>query len=201
MVENFRPMLARAILLVTAVVVGSGCAAIQTSTFRTIALQPYGKVSLETLTTVRKALEAELDAKILVREEVPLPASAYYEPRNRYRAEKLLQDLSSRLPHGAAKIMGITEVDISTTKGEHEDWGIFGLGCLNGETCVVSTFRLRDKRLQERIAKVAVHEIGHTFGLQHCQTNQCVMQDAEGKAATVDANSIKFCPDCRRKIK
>ena len=59
-----------------------------------------------------------------------LPASAYHPPRRRYRAEKLLDFLRASIPATApasARILGLTAVDISTTKDRNVDWGIFGL--------------------------------------------------------------------------
>jgi archaemetzincin len=165
-----------------------------------VAIQPYGDVSEQIIEVAANALRSEYACEIVLLDSVSIPKSAYYEPRGRYRAEKLLDDLSGRLPKPATKIIGLTNFDISTTKGEHEDWGIFGLGSVGGKSCVVSTFRLKGPRLQERIRKVAVHEIGHTLGLPHCKTPQCVMQDAEGKVATVDAGRAALCDKCRSKI-
>lgn len=89
------------------------------------------------------------------------------------------------------------------TNGEHEDWGIFGLGELAGRVCVVSTFRLGargadETKLRERLRKVAIHEVGHVMGLPHCTHKHCVMRDAEGSIATVDAETGAFCQECER---
>lgn len=71
----------------------------------------------------------------------PLPKSAYYPPRARYRADRLLTWLGPRFR--TDHILGITTHDISTTKGEVADWGVFGLGEMPGRTTVISSFRLR----------------------------------------------------------
>jgi archaemetzincin len=100
--------------------------------------------------------------------------------------------------------VGITAKDISTTKGENKDWGVFGLGELDGRVCVVSTFRLGargadEKKLRDRLRKVAVHEVGHVISLEHCPKQGCVMQDAESSIATVDGETGKFCDDCNER--
>ena len=100
------------------------------------------------------------------------------------------------------KIFGLTAVDISTTKDDVKDCGIFGLGTLDGATCVISTFRLGARKASaakriERLIKVVNHEIGHTFGLDHCPTPHCLMEDAKG---TVDSEDGGFCPSFRQRL-
>ncbi len=135
----------------------------------------------------------------------PLPEGAYYEPRRRYRAERLLEFLDSLSPHKSTKIVGLTSFDISTTKGQYEDWGIFGMANIGGPSCIVSTYRLGRGKVDpalfaERVKKVVIHELGHALGLPHCTTPGCVMQDAEGMISTIDRSDGRFCPLCRKKL-
>jgi archaemetzincin len=168
----------------------------------TIAVQPLGTVKPERLDIVRKGLAEAFGLKVEILETKPLPTAAWYPPRGRYRAEKLLAFLSDNTAGKFQIVVGITAQDISTTKGEHEDWGLFGLGELDGRVCVVSTFRLGargadEAKLRDRLRKVAVHEAGHVMGLDHCPKQGCVMQDAESSIATVDGETGKFCDDCK----
>jgi archaemetzincin len=122
-------------------------------------------------------------------------------PPPRYRAEKLLDFLDGQMPFDGTRILGLTGVDISTTKGRFVDWGLLGLGRLGGASSVISEFRCRMKspgpaNVRQRLAKVAVHEAGHTLGLAHCPTRGCLMDDAEGQVATCD-REYDFCPRCR----
>ena len=50
----------------------------------------------------------------------------------------------------------------------------------------------RPGHARQRLAKVAVHEAGHTLGLEHCPTRGCLMEDAEGQVATCD-REYDFC--------
>jgi len=167
-----------------------------------IAIQPLDSVKAERLEVVKKGLEEAFGLKVDLLTEKPLAKDAWYVPRSRYRAEKLLDQLNDDVSGKYQIVVGVTGRDISTTKGEHEDWGIFGLGELGGRTCVVSTFRLGargadEKQLRERLRKVAIHEMGHVMGLEHCPQQGCVMHDAESSIATVDGESGKFCEKCK----
>ena len=95
--------------------------------------------------------------------------------------------------------------DISTSKPPHDDWGIFGLGNMPGQAAVVSTFRLKKKardaaHVQRRLNNTALHEVGHTFGLDHCTEALCPVQDAEGSIANTDAANDVFGPECAAEL-
>ena len=49
-----------------------------------------------------------------------------------------------------------------------------------------------------RMTTTAVHEAGHVLGLPHCGEARCLMRDAEGTMATVDAGDGSLGPECRR---
>lgn len=80
----------------------------------------------------------------------PLPEQAWYEPRNRYRADSLIDWLKNRVNNNEI-IIGLTSKDISTTKNEIKDYGIIGLGFTPGKSCVVSTFRLKKQNLKKQL--------------------------------------------------
>lgn len=166
-----------------------------------IYIQPLGKQLSDTdVELVKTALVSfySLDVELLPR--VELPKDAYYPPRKRYRADILLDFLAGRLPADGIRVLGLTGVDISTTKGDVYDWGILGLATMEGAACVISSFRARRvvtaKEGRDRLAKVAVHEIGHTLGLPHCPTVGCLMEDAKGTVSTTD-REYDLCARCR----
>lgn len=169
-----------------------------------VAIQPLGKVPAEVVAVIQAKLADLYHVKIEVLPERELPASAYFRPRARFRAEKLIAWLEKETPAGVEKVIGITQADISTTKGDIPDWGIFGLGQLDRRPCVVSTFRLGRgvplAKMHRRVGDVAGHEIGHTFNLPHCPTPRCLMNDAEGKVKVVDDSTGELCAACREKL-
>ena len=171
-------------------------------------LQPLGRALPDAdVQAVKDALVGLYGAEVRVLERRDLPKRAWYPPRKRWRAEKLLDFLDELAPNDADQVLGLTADDISTTKGDVEDWGVMGLGEDPGRAAVISTFRCRkktrardpDEHARERLAKTAAHEIGHTLGLDHCPTRGCLMEDAEGSVLTTD-REYDLCQKCRAKL-
>lgn len=156
------------------------------------------------LDEIEQTLRDELHVEVTRHERIPLPKKAYYPKRKRYRAETLLDHLLTLIPDEPAttRVLGLTTVDISTTKGKYPDWGIFGLGLVPGQAAVISSHRLRRgarsrKQLRFRVANTAVHEVGHTFGLDHCNEDRCPMLDAQGSIRNTDTSTGHLGPGCR----
>jgi archaemetzincin len=170
-----------------------------------IVLQPLGpSISPAQLEAVSSAITAFYAVKITLAEPLALPKAAFYPQRQRYRAEKLLDFLVSHGRKDAQVTLGLTAVDISTTKAPYEDWGILGLATIDGHSAVLSSFRCarRAKNAEHarvRFAKTAVHELGHSFGLEHCATPGCIMHDGEGSVLTTDTEH-DLCADTRARL-
>ena len=133
--------------------------------------------------------------EVILLKPTPLPKQAWYEPRKRYRADILINWLKNTVNDDGV-VIGLTSKDISTTKNEIKDYGIMGLGFRPGKSCVVSTFRLNKQNLKQQLFKVAIHELGHTQGLNHCPVKTCFMRDAEGENPTDEEK--EFCESCRK---
>ena len=98
------------------------------------------------------------------------------------------------------KIVGVTDVDICVPVLRF----VFGQAQLSGKAALLSIARLcqqfyglpEDRRLLViRAKKEAVHELGHTYGLVHCESPQCVMHYSNS-IREVDIRPIEFCDDC-----
>ncbi len=172
-----------------------------------ICVQPLGKYSRTLLGKAVAGIMYFYGYRVRVLGQVEMPREAYYAPRKRYRAGKLLQFLEETVSdRGDCDIaIGFTRQDISTTNGKVKDWGIFGLGSVGGTTCVVSTYRLARKtkdtrKVAIRTIKVVNHELGHVLGLGHCPTTACMMEDAKGTIRTVDNETGLLCPLCRAQV-
>ena len=172
----------------------------------TICLQPLGAYEAHLLEAARRGIGYLYGMEVRVLAGKRLPTAAYYRPRRRYRADKLLHHLDAKVvpSSGCRAVIGFTSSDISTTKGKYKDWGIFGLAWIGGRSAVVSTHRLKRRassRLQQqRVVKVVNHELGHALGIGHVPGKGCLMADAAGTVKTVDRESGLLCESTRRRI-
>lgn len=169
----------------------------------TIAIQPLAFTDTSKLNWIKQNIESYYHFKVRILPNIALPKQAFYKPRNRYRADALIRFLSDNKPEQFQYIIGITANDISSTKDQYPDFGIMGLGFRPGPSCVISTFRLKTtdtNLLNQRIAKVVLHEIGHNLGLPHC-TNHCFMHAADASVKQVDSEPLDMCVECKQQVK
>lgn len=171
-----------------------------------IALQPLDQVPASIPILLKKEIETFYFAEVEILPAIDFPDSTYYVPRQRYRADKTISFLWDFKPKRFDKILGITEKDISTTKGKHKDYGIMGLAYRPGKSGVISTFRSKRKVSKavatDRMIKNALHELGHSFGLKHCDFSPtCLMNDAKGTVKTLDKEKKELCEKCRLQIR
>jgi archaemetzincin len=133
------------------------------------------------------------------------PEDSFDPSRGQYNSTRLLELL---LGTGAAvgrKVLGVTSVDLFIPILTY----VFGEAQLDGTAAVVSTHRLvaeayglkpDEALLRDRLAKEAVHELGHTFGLVHCADARCVMH-ASTYVEEIDLKSELFCAACLRGVR
>ena len=172
-----------------------------------VCLQPLGTVRASVLAVVERGIAAAYGFTVRSLPPRALPATAFYKPRKRYRADRLLDHLVAEVvpTAGCALVLGVTTVDISVTKDRHVDWGILGLAYLDSQVAVISTYRTK-RRVPARTSllrtvKVATHELGHALGLDHDDSVPgCMMNDAGGTVRTVDRETGAPCPHERAAI-
>lgn len=168
---------------------------------QTILIQPLGNVPAEKIKILEKTLSKfyKTDVVVLKNEEIPNHVKIKNSSKN--SADKILLFYNSKYFFSNKKILIVTTKDICTTRfingKKFKNWGVFGLGTIYGPSCVISTYRIKST---DRLTKVAIHEIGHTKGLSHCETKKCVMNDAKGLGSNVDKCYSNLCDKCSKKI-
>lgn len=137
--------------------------------------------------------------------ECTMDISQFYNPaRRQYNADLMLEAFTSRAPEGYLRYMNISRGDLFIPILTY----IFGQAQLNGKYGIASLFRLRnelyglpadDALMRERLSKVVVHELGHTFGLIHCKQPVCVMRSST-YVEDLDQKGLQFCSQCREQL-
>jgi archaemetzincin len=120
--------------------------------------------------------------------------------RDQCHSTRILEVLTEKVPAGAVKVLGITQVDLFIPILTY----VFGEAQLGGISCVVSTYRLSTTDVSgssatsyhDRMIKEAIHELGHTFKLRHCQEASCIMHYCRS-TDDVDRKSNSLCRYCR----
>lgn len=162
-----------------------------------ICIQPFENFSTKLSDSIFRQIK-QINPNTILKKQIPLMELAYYKPRDRYRADSIINFLK-KVAGTDTIIIGLTNKDISTNKNNIQDWGVMGLSYCPGKTCVVSTYRLSKINLEQQFYKIAIHELGHTQGLPHCKNKNCYMRDAEGKNPTDEEKD--FCSSCKSFLK
>lgn len=170
----------------------------------TVCLQPLGDYDARYLPVLVRGIQYLYGLEVRTLDPRPLPTTAWYQPRHRYRAERILRELDRTVVprSGCDVVMGVTAQDISTTKGTHADWGMLGYAWIGGPSGVMSTHRVGaySRRARMRAVKVMNHELGHALGLEHHDVDDCLMADVGGTVKTLDGESGLLCDESRRAI-
>jgi len=164
---------------------------------KVIIIQPLGDFNKAQAKKVFSEIKM-INPNLVLLENIHFPENSYYKPRNRYRADSIIKSLKSKIGEDSV-IVGLSNLDISTTKNEIKDWGVMGLGYKPGKACVVSDFRLSPKNKNQQFYKLVLHELGHTEGLPHCAVKTCLMRDAEGGNPLDEEKD--FCNTCKSFLK
>jgi len=131
-------------------------------------------------------------------------AVAYDSSRAQFNSTKIISILSDKFKDFNGKVLGVISVDLFIPVLTY----VFGEAQLGGKVSVVSTFRLNElayglpenrKLTEERLLKEAIHELGHNFGLLHCEDYLCVMHPSTS-VEEVDIKTSLFCAKCREKL-
>lgn len=171
-----------------------------------------GLVRSPPLADIAAMLAAFFAASVEVRRAEDLPVDPL--PRREVQghqqidARALLAALAPQLPGDAYGMLALVNVDLFAERAQQYT---FGWSTLQERLAVVSFTRFDPSffggaapddlagALLRRSLRVAVHEVGHLFGLAHCQAFRCVMNGV-AHLAELDAIPLHLCPVCLRKL-
>ncbi|GAB4344764.1 MAG: archaemetzincin family Zn-dependent metalloprotease [Candidatus Abyssubacteria bacterium] len=170
----------------------------------TVLIVPVGgNLSEDELRFLVPALEDSFGAKVSFSARIPLPVRAYNRERGQYMSNVILDELRTRVRTPKdGRVLGVTAEDLYVPDLNF----VFGQVDVTAGVCLISLARLRpefygrqpDEALFHRRAITeAIHEVGHTLGLNHCPSAACVMHFSNSLADT-DLKSHRFCNRCRR---
>jgi archaemetzincin len=165
-----------------------------------IALTKMGWITQTALRVIAANIQVMLEAPVDILPAMAIPEEAFQPHRCQYDAGLVLKYLAGfSFPHHS-RIVAVTDVDLCTPIHTF----VFGEAELGLNRAIVSDFRLKHTEdgitapegiYYERLAKVALHELAHTFSLYHCETPKCLMRFSYG-LSHLDELDIFFCERC-----
>lgn len=169
-----------------------------------IGILPIRQVDSEILSRAQESLSTIFtEAKVtIVTEAMSLPREAFSRTRKQYRSDIILAAIRiyAEKQQDFERVLGVADVDIFIPRLNF----VFGQAECPGKAGLISLFRLRPEfygkppnihLVIDRGTKEAVHEIGHTLGLTHCENPYCVMYFSNSLFET-DRKQSLFCHKC-----
>ena len=168
-----------------------------------IALVAVGDVDRKVIAVLRNDLGKIFNRQALIGKPMPKPDYAFNKKRNQYLSTAILNAIMGQTDTAAHdKILGIVDHDLYVPRLN------FVFGEAGSKAAVISLTRLRQEfyhlpenrpLFHQRVLTEAVHELGHTFGLQHCENPRCAMFFSNSLMDT-DRKGPEFCTSCKSKL-
>ena len=167
---------------------------------RCVTICAVGSVDQHLLEYLAECIAARCGLACKIAARMESPEYAYNETRGQYNSKLILKHLLRQCSNDTLRFMGVTPVDLYVPILKF----VFGLAQIEGQCSIISLHRLYPKFYDQppnpdlvlvRLAKTALHELGHTFGITHCQDRRCVMYSST-RIEHTDFKQPDFCPTC-----
>lgn len=165
---------------------------------KTISIYRFGNFSNSTAQELALMLKGYFPNVVLKEKALTLPSEHYNKERNRYLGSGLFEELQKH-QNGEA-VIGLTDYVIFKPNEISATYGIMGISPVGTYRCVVSSKipSSGKEHKADNFLKLALHELGHSFGLHHCPDQHCFMVDAEHKMKFPQTTG--FCESCKEKL-
>ncbi len=170
----------------------------------TVTLASFGPFDRKSLEAIAEAITDELGMQVRIVER-RIDLSDYFDiNRRQYDGNKLMNLAEAEFYDTSGKIVALFNVDLFIPILTF----IFGQAYLGGKIAIASMFRLRNEHyglnpnellLLDRFTKEVIHELGHTMGLIHCPTPECVMRSST-YVEDIDQKKQNFCKNCKKHL-
>jgi archaemetzincin len=170
---------------------------------RRLELLPIGRPDGEMLRELASALADMLPVRVQILPDSLSPEFALHLERRQYHSSQLLYRMQDSVTPETWRLLGVTALDLYIPILTF----VFGEAQIGGPCAVVSTHRLRqefyglptDKTLLwDRLLKEAVHELGHTLELTHCDDYRCAMAPSHA-VEWIDLKTSTLCSSCQER--
>ena len=168
-----------------------------------ILLVPVGKIDKEVMDWLKNDLNKLLKKQVWIGKGMPEPDDAYDHKRKQYLSTAILDAILGQKEYAHyEKILSMVDHDLFVPELN------FVFGQASTKATIISLTRLRQTfyhlpedltLFHQRVLTEAVHEIGHTYGLEHCRNPRCVMFFSNSLMDT-DRKGSEFCPSCYSKL-
>jgi archaemetzincin len=164
-------------------------------------LVQIGEVEAGLIHRLRTDLSRIMQVECEISPAVLDPEACFHGERQQYHSSELISRLQELAHPGGGRTLGVASVDLYIPILTF----VFGEAQMGGTCAVISSYRLRQEFyglpvdqeiLGQRLVKEAVHELGHTLNLTHCEDYECAMAPSHA-VEWIDLKQKIFCGSCQ----
>ena len=169
-----------------------------------IGILPIGQVAPEILVELEQNFGKIYPDTVcsIIKRSLPIPKQAFDKKRNQYNSSIILNEVRGFTAKNEEyhRVLGVVDVDVFSFGLNY----VFGEAYVPGRAALISLWRLKPEFYHEtagnavftlRALKEAIHELGHTLGVQHCPQSFCVMHFSNSIFDTDKKQSL-LCNQC-----